>query len=380
VIRVAYFVHGRGRGHAVRARVTVPRLRAEGHEVHVLAGGQALELLSDVEASRAITPCVPGRGLAHVWRERLRHDLGVLRAARPDVVVSDGDGPSIHAAWLLGLPRLAVGHGLLFRHATLPTSLPRLSRWREAVNAASSSWPAQRRVVVHFAPVAARTVGTVIARPDLRDDLARARDEGFVLVYFRDGDGARWLHELARRDRPVVCFTVGAVPSGVERRAPDARAFADALARCHAVVGSAGNHLPAECAMLGVPMLALHQADDVEQRMNAALVAHAGLGLAASMDADVAAHLDALDAFLPEPAVAAQVRAMPTASEAIAREVARLASKAATPSLDSSCAQVASPKDVDALLRNDARRSRPRASTLDASSSPRSSGALDAAE
>jgi UDP-N-acetylglucosamine--N-acetylmuramyl-(pentapeptide) pyrophosphoryl-undecaprenol N-acetylglucosamine transferase len=333
-MRVAYFVHGRGRGHAVRARVAVPRLRAAGHDVHVLASGQALELLADVETPRAVAPCVPGPGMARAWRERLRHDLGALRALRPDVLVSDADGPSMHAAWLLGLPRLAVGHGLLFRHATLPPSIPRLPRLRETINAASSSWPADRRVVVHFAPVAPRTPGTVIARPDLRDDLARTHDEGFVLAYFRDGDGARWLHALARRGRPVVCFTTGTVPAGVERRAPDARAFADALARCHAVVGSAGNHLPAECAMLGVPMLALHRADDVEQRMNATLVARAGLGLAASMDADVDLHLDALDAFVPDPEVASRVRAMPTASEAIAHEVAhahRLAARASSP-------------------------------------------------
>lgn len=307
----------------------------------------------------------------------MSHDLRVLSALRPDVVVSDGDGPSVHAALALGLPRLAVGHGLLFHHAALPSSIPRLARWRETINAASSSWPARRRVVVHFAPVAPRTEGTVIARPDLRDDLARARDEGFVLVYFRDGDGDRWLRALARRergDRRVVCFTEGAVPPGVERRAPDARAFADALSRCHVVVGSAGNHLPAECAMLGVPMLALHRADDVEQRMNATLVAHAGLGLAASMDADLDAHLDALEAFVPEPEVAARVRAMPSASEAIAGEVAHALDRVAIP-IRASSSSPSRTRVAASLLRSSRA---PRASR--SSRSPRSSGAVRAAE
>lgn len=330
-MRVAYFVHGRGRGHAARTRSVLPKLREAGHDVRVFAGGQAIELLADACSPREIEACVPGPGLVRTWSARSRHDLVALRQLRPDVVVSDGDGPSIHAAWLLGLPRLAVGHGLLFRHAELPSSIPRWARVREAVNAGSSSWPAARRVVVHFAPVRARTRGTVIARPDLRDGLVRESDEGFVLAYFRDGDGERWLRALAARGRAVVCFTHGSVPAGIERRAPDARAFADALARCHAVVGSAGNHLPAECAMLGVPMLALHGRGDVEHGMNAALVAHAGLGLAASMDAPTEAHLDALESFTPSAAVAAKVLAMPTASEAITREVAALSSSRHSP-------------------------------------------------
>ena len=64
-------------------------------------------------------------------------------------------------------------------------------------NAGSSSWPAARRVVPHFAPVRARTAGTTIARPDLRADLdPDAPTEDFVLTYFRDDDGEAVLRAL----------------------------------------------------------------------------------------------------------------------------------------------------------------------------------------
>lgn len=321
--RVAYFVHGRGRGHASRARAVLPRLLAEGHDLHVFAGGQALDLLAD-HGAREIRACVPGPGLARAWLARLRHDVGLLAELAPDLVVSDGDGPSIHAALTLGLPRLAVGHGLLFRHAELPGDLSKLARARETLNAASSSWPAARRVVVHFAPVRARTQGTVIARPELRDGLVRARDEGFVLAYFRDGDGQRWLRALVARGHRVLCFGSRDVPRGVERHDADPVAFADALSRCSAVVGSAGNHLPAECGLLGVPMLALHGRRDPEQAMNARLIAHAGIGVAGALDGPVERALRALEVFAPSPRVAAAVAAMPSASDAIAAEVARL--------------------------------------------------------
>ncbi|MEZ4252984.1 MAG: glycosyltransferase family protein [Polyangiales bacterium] len=322
--RVAYFVHGRGRGHASRARAVLPRLRADGHDVQVLTGGQALELLGDEPTLRAIRACVPGPGLARVWTARLAHDLGVLASMRPDVVVSDGDGPSIHAALALRLPRLAVGHGLLFGHTTLPSSLPRTARWREAVNAASSSWPAARRVVVHFAPAEARTLGTVVARPDLAPNLAHTGEGRFVLAYFRDGNGERWLRALVARGHRVVAFGRESMPDGVERRDPSHAAFAEALTRCTAVVGSAGNHLPAECALLGVPMLALHREGDPEHAMNAALVAHAGIGLAGAIEAPTAPLLEALERFRVAPRVMA--REMSTASEAVAAEVMRAVS------------------------------------------------------
>ncbi|MEZ4248399.1 MAG: hypothetical protein R3B99_09185 [Polyangiales bacterium] len=147
-----------------------------------------------------------------------------------------------------------------------------------------------------------------------------------MLAYFRDGNGERWLRALVARGHRVVAFGRESMPDGVERRVPDHAAFAEALTRCAAVVGSAGNHLPAECAMLGVPMLALHRRGDPEHAMNAALVAHAGIGLAGAMDAPTAPLLAALERFRVAPQVVARTREMPTASEAVAEEVLRAVS------------------------------------------------------
>ena len=78
--------------------------------------------------------------------------------------------------------------------------------------------------------------------------------------------------------------------------------------------------------MLGVPMLALHRRGDPEHVMNAALVAHAGIGLAGAMDAPTAPLLAALERFRVAPQVVARTREMPTASEAVAEEVLRAVS------------------------------------------------------
>jgi uncharacterized protein (TIGR00661 family) len=62
-----------------------------------------------------------------------------------------------------------------------------------------------------------------------------------------------------------------------EFRAPSQRGFLDDLARCRAVVGSAGNQLVGEALYFGKALLVMPE-DSVEQRINAASVAAAGFG------------------------------------------------------------------------------------------------------
>ena len=95
---------------------------------------------------------------------------------------------------------------------------------REVVNVASSSWPAARRVAVHFAPVTTAYSGHVrrASRPAERDRGELPTREDFILAYFRDGNG-RWpLEQLARRGHRVVLFgQPRSVPQGVEVHSPN---------------------------------------------------------------------------------------------------------------------------------------------------------------
>ena len=280
--RIAYFVHGRGRAHAVRTRGVLERI-PQAHDLRLYCAGSAYELLEAHPASEQVGLYAPGRGMAAAFARRFTADRLRLRAFDPDLVVSDGDGPSANAAWSLGVPMLAIGHGLVFRHAHLRTRLPWLARLRETINSASSSWPASRRVVVHFAPAEPATRGTVVVRPDfeLRREEEANRDD-LIVAYFRDDNGAEAVKRLAARGHRVLWFgTPPRAPRGVELQAPEVDAFRDALLRCKAVVGSAGNQLPAECAMLGLPMLAFHRDGDVEHAMNAQLIEDAGIGIGA---------------------------------------------------------------------------------------------------
>jgi hypothetical protein len=325
--RIAYFVHGRGKGHAVRSRAVIDRLRAR-YDVRLFCAGDAWDALGDLEGTEPVLVCAPGKHMMRSFTLRLRGDRMRFRRHAPNLVVSDGDGPSVNAARSLGIPVVAVGHGLIFRHTHLDAPLPLGKRAREIVNAASSSWPASRRVAVHFAPVRPRTPGTYVARPDLRTLVTPGQNrEDFLLAYFRDNNGVVALEQLARRGHRVVLFgEPRAVPQGIELHRYDERTFADALGRCRAVVGSAGNHLPAECAMLGIPMLALHRDDDPEHEMNARLVEAAGIGVGGSFDRITPSLIQRFEAELDKPRQELAVRTMtiPPASEVVPRAIEEL--------------------------------------------------------
>jgi UDP-N-acetylglucosamine--N-acetylmuramyl-(pentapeptide) pyrophosphoryl-undecaprenol N-acetylglucosamine transferase len=327
MIRIAYFVHGRGKGHAIRTRAVLGGLQNRG-EIRLFCAGEAWDALSDVPCAEPVLPCMPGRGMLRAFALRFRGDRERLKRWMPELVVSDGDGPSVNAARSLGIPVVAVGHGLIFRHTHLGSALPIHRRVRETLNVASSSWPAARRVAVHFAPLKARTPGTYVARPDLRPEIRPAETrEDFLLAYFRDGNGTAALEQLVRRGHRVVLFgEPRKVPKGVELQASNVHAFGDALGRCRAVVGSAGNQLPGECAMLGIPMLAVHRADDGEHEMNARLVEAAGIGIAASFERFSSEVVQRFEAELDKPRgeLAARTRAMPPASEVVPRVIEEL--------------------------------------------------------
>lgn len=327
MIRIAYFVHGRGRGHSVRTRAVVAGL-GNGYEARVFCAGDAWDTLQDLPHTEPVPACLPGKGMLRSFALRLRRDRKQFRLRRPDLVVSDGDGPSVNAAKSLGIPVVAVGHGLILHHTRLPLALPSGRHLREVANAASSSWPACRRVAVHFAPVEPRTEGTYVARPDLGIDADRvSAREDFILAYFRDGNGVYALEQLARRGHRVRLFGQPPnVPQGVEILPPDIRAFGEALGRCRAVVGSAGNHLPAECAMLGVPMLAVYRENDSEHRLNARLIEAAGIGVATAVDRCTSDTIQRFESEFAKPReeLAARTRAIPPASEVVPRAIDEL--------------------------------------------------------
>jgi uncharacterized protein (TIGR00661 family) len=326
MVRIGYFVHGNGRGHAMHARYLVPSLRAHGHDVRVYSGGDAPAMLRDI-GTVEIDTLHPGPRLARRFAARLTADRRILRELQPDLVITDGDAPSLHAAALARIPRIAIGHGLLFAHCRIPVALPVDARVHAALNAASASWIANRIIVIHFGEVEPFDPRTVVARPDPRPELFEgdtARGDA-LLVYAGQADLSEYIRELHQRGHRLRVFgRAEHLPDGLRVEPPGVERFASALRSCRGVVATAGSNLIGEAIALGRPMLLLPPAHMFEQELNALLAEHDGFAIAASAEE---LDIPAIDRFeeLLACGVARTEPATPTASEALLRCVAGLA-------------------------------------------------------
>jgi UDP-N-acetylglucosamine--N-acetylmuramyl-(pentapeptide) pyrophosphoryl-undecaprenol N-acetylglucosamine transferase len=279
--KLAYVVHGRGRGHANRARSCVPALRAAGHEVTVFAGGDAVDLLADLGGREDWQSTLPGRGmLRRTWAQSKQAEPR-LRALGPDAIITDGDLPALLLARRLGVPSVALGHSLVFTACRMPRGIDRAAVLYEHLNTLGPTRLATERVAVHFLPIEPRLPRTRVARPDLTVPTGVETEPRRLVCYFRDRNGAPWLEAAARSGFEVICFGgLDRVPGGVEHRPFDRADFLNTLASATAVMASAGSNLIAEALMLRKPLLALHPPREFEPRLNARLLAEGDLGMA----------------------------------------------------------------------------------------------------
>jgi uncharacterized protein (TIGR00661 family) len=371
-LRIAYGVHGYGRGHATRTLAVLPHLVRK-HEILILAGGDAFPAFwPEYQVVR-----IPTLGFAYrqhgqgprqrcnwlTFRRNISAVLDVfwrgstfdmvreiVEDFAPDVVISDAEIWTHQVAAFLGIPRISFDHIGIMAYCRAPID-PRdwlKARLDAACYRALMGRP-DRVLISSFydAPPLrpdVRVVGT-LPRQAIRGLVPRVEDH--LLVYFNRGrdqlhdDFLRPLDELGM---PVHIY-------GGPRRGRSGRLvflptselpFLEDLAKCRAVISTAGNQLVGEALFLRKPLLVIPERC-VEQRMNARAVERLGIGrkiqpgeFAVSTLRDFLAHLDiyrermahefrdglwealgAIDQFLAELAPAA-ARAAPISSERVA--------------------------------------------------------------
>ena len=304
-LRIAYAVHGYGRGHATRSLAMLSEL-ASRHEVRVLAGGDAYAAMSgSLPVMRIPTLGFAygrGTGARSNWAT-LRHNAGAvldmvchgavfemvcaaLREFEPDVVISDAEAWSHLAAQRLDIPRIAFDHIGILAHCR-PAIDPgdRLEALFDAFVYRSLMGTADRVLVSSFYPAPPRSpqvhVVPTLARPAVRE--AQASEGEHLLLYLNQG--SHQFDERLRRvfielGRPVRVYgtPLRGRDSCLEFLPAGDLSFVQDLASCQAVISTAGNQLVGEAMLLGKPLLVMPERC-VEQRMNARAVAELGIGL-----------------------------------------------------------------------------------------------------
>lgn len=306
-----YSMSGEGRGHATRTRAIVEDLRRR-HRVVLFAPRQAHDLLAplyegtDVEVRRIEGLAFhyrDGGGLDHVrtvleflrvvrrFPQLVDQLRAAIRAERPDLVVTDFEPLLPRAAEREGVPYVSVDHQHFLTTYSME-GLPARQRFQAFLMAlAVRAFHGRQKLTVVSSFYKPRLKRALLGKVHqvgvlLGDDVRhRKPSEGdFLLVYLRRDTPARVFRALAASGLP--CRVYGPGRTGTEGNLTflpvDRASFVDDLARCRALVSTAGNQVVGEAMHLGKPVLALPEADNWEQGINGYWVERMGIGMCAS--------------------------------------------------------------------------------------------------
>jgi len=296
VARIFYSMAGEGRGHATRVRAIIEQLNGE-HEFTLFAPAAAFDLLSAAYEHTSIRVIrIPGLmfhysrqkmdymrtcmdAAAYLWQmEPLVRNLeAMIRDEQPDLVVTDFEPALPRAAERCGIPYLSIDH----QHFLVDYDLSKLP-WRLQMTTSlmapmvSAYYRRQVETVIssfYFPPIQNNrrnvTQTGVLLRPDVLS--ACPENAGHLLVYLRRFASTSMLETLKNCGREVRIYGIGERPrEGRLQFCPiDEHSFLEDLASCDALISNAGNQLVGEALYLGKPVLAIPEAKNFEQFINA---------------------------------------------------------------------------------------------------------------
>ncbi|MBS2018428.1 MAG: teichoic acid biosynthesis protein [Deltaproteobacteria bacterium] len=304
-MRILYGVTGEGMGHAIRSRVLLEHLVAQGHDVAVVASGKALRFLErrfdNVHPIHGLHMIFDGNrvdvkktllsnlvnGLRGIPRNVAKY-FDLLRDFRPEVAISDFES----WAYLYGqshrLPILSIDNMQILDRCAVPDVVKTgcEAMFEMTRTFIASKLPACRDyfITTFFRPPL-RKERTHLFPPILRPEiLSAAPTRGDHLVVYQSAEGHDELTEILqhtdvecrlygelRRDREEVFGNVRRMPFSED-------AFIHDLASCRGVIAGGGFTLMGEALYLGKPMLSIPIEGQVEQLLNARYLELEGYG------------------------------------------------------------------------------------------------------
>ncbi len=302
-MRIAYGIHGFGRGHAMRAMSVLPKL-AQRHELLLLAGGDAYNALHrEFPVLR-----IPTLKYHYGRRGKLSNYLNLKRNAsmvldlflggpafqmveealadfKPDVVLTDSEGFTHRVAAHMGVPRITFDHfGILVYCRPAMAGFDNVIRSGNAFVYRTLFGEPDRAVVSSFFDAPAVRPGVVVVGPAIREAVRQTPPTrgSHLLAYINKGE-----HEytpqieqaLLSLDCPVRLYGTPYrdVRGNIQFKPIANLPFIEDLASSRAVFATTGNQLFGEVTYYGKPAMGMPMAC-LEQRLNAMQLEVRGVG------------------------------------------------------------------------------------------------------
>jgi uncharacterized protein (TIGR00661 family) len=329
-MKVLYGVVGEGMGHAMRSRVVLEHLVAQGHDVHVIASQRAVEYLSQRVAN---VQRIHGLHIVYdenrvrrgktLWSNvlagtaavpaQIRAYFELVERFRPEVVISDFESWTYFYGKLHRIPVLSIDNIQMInrcKHAPEIIEIDR-SGFEVARAFVKSKLPnCDHYLITSFYYPELRKKDTSLYPPILRPEIlaagtrSGATESGAHLLVYQTAEGNDALAQ-ALADSGLECRVYGMrrgikeeqVEGNLRYRPFSEREFIADLASARAVVAAGGFTLMSECVYLRKPMLSSPVKGQFEQLLNALYLEREGYGrYAPAVDA---ASLEAFLAVVP---------------------------------------------------------------------------------
>lgn len=313
-MKILYGVVGEGMGHAMRSRVVLEHLVAQGHEVEIMASGRAVEFLQ-----RRFETVKRIHGL-HIIYEHNRVRRGktllsnvaqsatglpqniaayfdLIREFRPDVVISDFESWTYLYAKTHGLPIISVDNMQVINRCTHDAYIigDHEADFTFTRLFIKSKLPfCNHYVITSFFRPPIRKAKTTLCPPILRPEiLAAKRSEGDHLLVYQTAEGNEALEDTLQKTG-IPCriygmrrsITEDQVEGNLCYRPFSEVKFIEDLASAKGVIAGGGFTLMGEAVYLRKPMLAVPVGRQFEQVLNARYLQKLGFGQEAASLAD----------------------------------------------------------------------------------------------
>ncbi len=308
-MRILYGVVGEGMGHAMRSRVILEHLLAQGHEIEIMASQRAVDFLNKRFGDQADVHRIRGLHIVYednrmrmgntIWQNVLAGTASIpaqiasyyelVKDFRPEVVISDFESWTYYFAKAHSLPILSIDNQQIINRCRIDDDVLEGHRSEFEVTKAfvKSKLPfCDHYLITTFFRPPVRKEKTSLFPPILRPEILAAKSSiGDHLLVYQTAEGGETLaRTLESTGLPCRVYgmrrgiTADQVEGNLRYRPFSEAGFIEDLATSRGVIAGGGFTLMGEAVYLHKPMLSVPVKGQFEQVLNGRYLQKLGYG------------------------------------------------------------------------------------------------------